>query len=131
MAPIIIEGNQLESSDDRLTVPQAEHVLVKLKRKLDHVILDELDSLKVKLHHKIGNDIWLCHNPTKELSKIKGLDFVDFAVIYHPFFKIQSLLRNLMGEQALLIVTRSCGSMTFLSLDRLPSISFVSHDLPC
>ena len=95
---ITVRGIPIDLEDNRLPRQDTEHILIKLNDGINRTVLAVLQYIEVDIQQNLGDDIWLCHNPSKDLAKLKAQEFVGFVLEYHPFLKIGSELKNAQGK---------------------------------
>ena len=96
---ITVKGIPIDLEDNLLDTQDTEHILIKLNDGINRTVLAVLEYLGVDIQQDLGDDIWLCHNPSKELAKVKAQEFVGFVLEYHSFLKIGSELKNAQGNK--------------------------------
>ena len=107
MATITINGNivepaaQCEGGHQYISnASQSNYILLHVNQLLGPEQHAELERRQVRLQQYTGANTYICYYRPPDLDRIRELDFVDYANVYHPDLVIEDLLRAKCGINA-------------------------------
>jgi serine protease AprX len=104
MAAITINGNLVEpaaqcegGSQYEPNAVHSNYILLHVKEGLRPEQHAELEGLRVHLQQYTGANTYLCYFPGQDLDRIRELEYVEYANVYHPSLVIDDVLKSKCG----------------------------------
>lgn len=99
MTELKIHGNTYDPSSEESPnlAPDASntaYIVVQTNRDIHDQEKEELQSLGIELHAYLEHNTYLCRYDPEDLSVLRNLEYVRYADVYHPVFKISANLNG-------------------------------------
>lgn len=98
--PITINGNRFDESMKRANdASTTNNILVQSRGSLSQSQRQELETEGLKHFDYVSKNTYLCYYQLKDLDKIRGMDLIVYADIYHTVFKTVPNLKDPISDQ--------------------------------